>query len=198
MYVYILSLKSEGELQHLLRRVILCHIGVCPFTYPSSLLCSENPSNMSPSMQEDQMPELDPSQTTRSTQAVAKLGSLFNAGILAETIIKSTITGRSQSFQQRKTFSNSLIGSVTNYNYSELTFCCYLNPSIVTKLDYGNEQETRTATLNWLSSLDYERKQQQFVERRAPNTGQWLLNLKEFATWRSKETHKLWCFGMRK
>lgn len=67
----------------------------------------------------------------------------------------------------------------------------------MTDLDYHDEGKEGYEALAWLSPLDYSAKQREFERNTAPNTGQWLLNSKEFVDWRSKESHRLWCVGMR-
>lgn len=74
---------------------------------------------------------------------------------------------------------------------------------MLTELDHTNsrtasaDEKAKQEALLWLSPLDYSAKQRDFDEKAAPNTGQWLLNSKDFVSWRSQEIHKLWCIGMR-
>ena len=50
--------------------------------------------------------------------------------------------------------------------------------------------------LNWLTPLDYGPQHSDYLRRRQPGTGQWLLNSKEYQTWLEAWQQTLFCPGM--
>src|SRR5437667_4834154 len=52
------------------------------------------------------------------------------------------------------------------------------------------------AILDWLTPVDYAPQQSDFIRRRQPGTGQWLLNSPEFKTWVETDKQTLFCPGI--
>ncbi|RYP56595.1 hypothetical protein DL771_011716 [Monosporascus sp. 5C6A] len=50
--------------------------------------------------------------------------------------------------------------------------------------------------LNWLTPVDYGPQQKDFLERRQPGTGQWLLDSAEFQAWLKADQQALFCPGI--
>ncbi|RSL90156.1 hypothetical protein CDV31_015738 [Fusarium ambrosium] len=66
----------------------------------------------------------------------------------------------------------------------------------VDRLNLQQDNEQRLETLNWLTPLDYAAQQQDFISRRQPGTGKWLLDSKEYQNWLTTVGHTLFCPGM--
>ncbi|RMJ13402.1 hypothetical protein CDV36_006950 [Fusarium kuroshium] len=66
----------------------------------------------------------------------------------------------------------------------------------VDRLNLQQDNEQRLRTLNWLTPLDYAAQQQDFISRRQPGTGKWLLDSKEYQNWLTTAGHTLFCPGM--
>jgi hypothetical protein len=49
--------------------------------------------------------------------------------------------------------------------------------------------------LNWLTPVNYGSRQSDFINRRQPGTGQWLLESEEFQTWLNSDQQTLFCPG---
>ncbi|KAK7409497.1 hypothetical protein QQX98_008347 [Neonectria punicea] len=65
--------------------------------------------------------------------------------------------------------------------------------------DHQISQETakeRHAILEWLTPTDYGSEQQDFVSRKEPGTGQWLLDSQEYRAWSNASQQTLFCPGM--
>ncbi|KAK3378907.1 hypothetical protein B0T24DRAFT_493620, partial [Lasiosphaeria ovina] len=60
------------------------------------------------------------------------------------------------------------------------------------KLDRKQDLEI----LNWITSTDYGPQQSDYLNRRQPGTGQWLLESEEFKTWMTTEKQTLFCPGI--
>ncbi|KAI1092542.1 ankyrin repeat protein [Rostrohypoxylon terebratum] len=58
------------------------------------------------------------------------------------------------------------------------------------------ERKEDLSILKWLLALDYASQQSDFINRRQPGTGQWLLDSEEYRTWTSKENQTLFCTGI--
>ncbi|KAI9854336.1 MAG: hypothetical protein M1813_001290 [Trichoglossum hirsutum] len=50
--------------------------------------------------------------------------------------------------------------------------------------------------LNWLTPIDYDAQQNDYIRRRQPETGQWLLDSEEFQTWLQTSKQTLYCPGI--
>jgi hypothetical protein len=50
--------------------------------------------------------------------------------------------------------------------------------------------------LDWLTLVDYGPQQTDYIRRRQPGTGQWLLDSPEFQTWLNTENQTLFCPGI--
>ena len=50
--------------------------------------------------------------------------------------------------------------------------------------------------LNWLTPVDYGPDQSDYIDRRQPETGQWLLDSDEFQTWLNTSNQTLFCPGI--
>ncbi|RPA71142.1 hypothetical protein BJ508DRAFT_232451 [Ascobolus immersus RN42] len=72
--------------------------------------------------------------------------------------------------------------------------------AIKRSLTLKEETERRKEIENWLGSLDYSTIQQEKVEKRAPGTGEWILEEPNYVAWKSRasESNKkvLWCHGV--
>ncbi|EEU34254.1 uncharacterized protein NECHADRAFT_85540 [Fusarium vanettenii 77-13-4] len=60
----------------------------------------------------------------------------------------------------------------------------------------GKLRSRRLKTLDWLTPLDYAAQQQDFISRRQPGTGKWLLESKEYQSWLTTVGNTLFCPGM--
>ncbi|KAL6354415.1 hypothetical protein LRP88_11746 [Fusarium phalaenopsidis] len=66
----------------------------------------------------------------------------------------------------------------------------------VNRLNLQQDNEQRLGTLDWLTRLDYDAQQQDFISRRQPGTGKWLLDSTEYQSWLTTVGHTLFCPGM--
>lgn len=66
----------------------------------------------------------------------------------------------------------------------------------VDRLNLQQDNEQRLKTLDWLTPLHYGAQQQDFLSRRQPGTGKWLLDSKEYQSWLTTVGHTLFCPGM--
>lgn len=64
--------------------------------------------------------------------------------------------------------------------------------TIRSKLDRKEDLEI----LEWLTPINYGPQQSDFVERRQPETGQWVLDSNEFQTWLTTDKQTLFCPGI--
>ena len=58
------------------------------------------------------------------------------------------------------------------------------------------DDQYRREILDWLTPVNYGSQQSDFINRRQPGTGQWLLESEEFQTWLSSEQRTLFCPGI--
>lgn len=63
-------------------------------------------------------------------------------------------------------------------------------------LGQGQTNKNNQAILNWLTPVDYATQHNDFINRRQPGTGQWLLDSATFQAWPSKDKHTLFCPGI--
>ena len=63
---------------------------------------------------------------------------------------------------------------------------------IKSKLDRDEDLEI----LNWLTPIDYSPQQSDYIMRRQPGTGQWLLDSAEFQAWLNSDKQTLFCPGI--
>jgi Cdc6-like AAA superfamily ATPase len=62
---------------------------------------------------------------------------------------------------------------------------------------YGRQlDQEHQAILNWLTPIDYASQQNDYLMRRQPATGQWLLDSTEYQTWVSTSQQTLFCPGI--
>lgn len=62
--------------------------------------------------------------------------------------------------------------------------------------DQREISEEHRAVLDWLTRVDYASQQSDFISRRQPQTGQWLLDSKDFKTWVETDKQILFCPGI--
>lgn len=66
----------------------------------------------------------------------------------------------------------------------------------VAKLVSVQHDHEHTAILNWLTPIDYALQYNDFINRRQPETGQWLIDSQEFQTWLDTGKQTLFCPGI--
>jgi hypothetical protein len=66
----------------------------------------------------------------------------------------------------------------------------------VVKLVQHQEDQGRQTVLNWLTPIDFATQQSDFITRREPGTGQWLLESAEFQAWVKSDQQVLFCPGI--
>jgi hypothetical protein len=66
----------------------------------------------------------------------------------------------------------------------------------VNELLRGQHDQEYDAILNWLTRIDYAPQQNDYIRRRQPGTGQWLLDSVEFQTWLRTGKQILFCPGI--
>ena len=62
--------------------------------------------------------------------------------------------------------------------------------------DDQKEEKEKEDILNWLTSIDYSSQQSDFINRRTPGTGHWLLDSAEFREWVDTDSKILFCPGI--
>lgn len=68
---------------------------------------------------------------------------------------------------------------------------------VIDRIDQRQYDQERSAILDWLTPIDYASEQNDFIRRRQPGTGQWLLESPEFKTWLSSMARStLFCPGI--
>jgi hypothetical protein len=67
--------------------------------------------------------------------------------------------------------------------------------TVVRNTKDSQETERKRAILDWLTPCQYAAQQSDFVNRRTPATGQWLLSSEEFKQWSENEGQTLFCPG---
>jgi Cdc6-like AAA superfamily ATPase len=60
--------------------------------------------------------------------------------------------------------------------------------------EINNDEDMKV--LDWLTPVDYRSQQSDFINRRQPRTGQWLLESEEFQTWLNCDQQTLFCPGI--
>src|ERR1700733_2712272 len=66
----------------------------------------------------------------------------------------------------------------------------------VNELLRGQHDQEHDTILNWLTRIDYAPQQNDYIRRRQPGTGQWLLDSAEFQTWLYTGKQTLFCPGI--
>jgi hypothetical protein len=66
----------------------------------------------------------------------------------------------------------------------------------VNELLRGRHNQEHNVILNWLTGIDYAPQQNDYIRRRQPGTGQWLLDSAEFQTWLYTSQQTLFCPGI--
>ena len=66
----------------------------------------------------------------------------------------------------------------------------------VNELLRGQHDQEHDTILNWLTRIDYAPQQNDYIRRRQPGTGQWLLDSAEFQTWLYTSKQTLFCPGI--
>jgi hypothetical protein len=66
----------------------------------------------------------------------------------------------------------------------------------VNELLLGQHDQEHDTILNWLTRIDYAPQQNDYIRRRQPGTGQWLLDSAEFQTWLYTSKQTLFCPGI--
>ncbi|KAJ5381577.1 uncharacterized protein N7496_004005 [Penicillium cataractarum] len=66
----------------------------------------------------------------------------------------------------------------------------------IRRLVQCQDDQKRQELLTWLSPLDYGAQQSDYIARRQPGTGQWLLDSPEFQSWISGSKQTLFCPGI--
>jgi hypothetical protein len=66
----------------------------------------------------------------------------------------------------------------------------------VNELLRGRHNQENNVILNWLTGIDYAPQQNDYIRRRQPGTGQWLLDSAEFQTWLYTSQQTLFCPGI--
>jgi len=66
----------------------------------------------------------------------------------------------------------------------------------VATLVQSQEEQNRQAVLDWITPIDYASQQSDFISRRQPETGQWLLDSAEFEAWLHISKQTLFCLGI--
>ncbi len=59
------------------------------------------------------------------------------------------------------------------------------------------ESEERLKVLSWLSPLNFGTRLSEMLDRKAADTGIWLLESEQFTSWVNGNIQVLWCPGMR-
>lgn len=62
--------------------------------------------------------------------------------------------------------------------------------------DDRERRKEEQKVLNWLTPVDYAPQQNDYINRRQPGTGQWLLDSPEFKAWVETDTRTLFCPGI--
>jgi NACHT domain len=67
---------------------------------------------------------------------------------------------------------------------------------VVNELRSGQCDQKYQAILDWLTPIDYASQQNDYLIRRQPGTGQWLLDSAEYQTWLKTDKQTLFCPGI--
>ncbi|KAI8658210.1 NACHT domain-containing protein [Fusarium keratoplasticum] len=95
--------------------------------------------------------------------------------------------------RERISSSISLLTTLLNQLSSETTVAVKKG---VDRLNEGQDRQERLNTLNWLSSFDHMAQQNDISARREAGTGLWLLESREFVSWKSSKGKTLYCPGI--
>jgi hypothetical protein len=66
----------------------------------------------------------------------------------------------------------------------------------VDQLNQRQEDHARLLLLDWLTTINHALQQSDFINRRQPETGQWLLDSEEYQTWLQATNKTLFCPGI--
>ena len=66
----------------------------------------------------------------------------------------------------------------------------------VSKLLRGQHDQEHETILKWLTPIDYAPQQSDYLKRRQPGTGQWLLDSAEYQAWLKTDKQTLFCPGI--
>src|ERR1700722_13014192 len=59
----------------------------------------------------------------------------------------------------------------------------------------SSSDDERQVIGSWLSSLNFQASQNEFIQKRRRGTGEWFLESREFKEWRDGTSEMLWCPG---
>src|ERR1700734_2966913 len=59
----------------------------------------------------------------------------------------------------------------------------------------SSSDDERQVIASWLSSLNFQTSQNEFIQKRRKGTGEWFLESQEFKNWRDGISEMLWCPG---
>lgn len=68
--------------------------------------------------------------------------------------------------------------------------------NVINKLHNRQLDQEHQAILDWLTPIDYASQQNDYLKRRQPGTGQWLLDSAEYQTWVPTSQQTLFCPGI--
>lgn len=85
-----------------------------------------------------------------------------------------------------------IISNITVLNSFTVTY----TRDNVNKLVERQDQQQHREILDWLTPVEFEAQQSDFVSRRQAGTGQWLLDLPEYAKWKASKGDVLFCHGI--
>jgi hypothetical protein len=70
------------------------------------------------------------------------------------------------------------------------------NEALIETMRYKLKYDEDIKVLDWLTLVDYGPQQTDYLKRRQPGTGQWLLDSPKFQTWLNIENQTLFCPGI--
>jgi Cdc6-like AAA superfamily ATPase len=80
-----------------------------------------------------------------------------------------------------------------------LNFLSYVSSAMeegIDRLNQRQDDKDRRDIANWLTLVDYDPQQSDYISRRQEGTGQWLLNSDEFQEWLNSSRRTLFCPGI--
>ncbi|KAI8714078.1 NACHT domain-containing protein [Fusarium sp. LHS14.1] len=95
--------------------------------------------------------------------------------------------------RERISSSISMLTALLNQLSSETTVAVKKG---VDRLNEGQDRQERLDILNWLSSFDHMAQQNDISARRQAGTGLWLLESREFVSWKTSKGKTLYCPGI--